>query len=153
MAPFDGSQTEVRARTIQTVIDLVAADPTLVPARRRELISALNRFCALLALDPRTTEASFNANRARMRRFEPASADLRAKTWSNIRSAVRFAFEHSGVRYRAHRPPRSHAGVAGSARPAHRSAPGARAVPADPLQQWPRHRAGYGVGPGRGPLL
>lgn len=79
--------------TMAELIDLVAADPTLSTARRRNVASSIRRLCALLGLEPALIPAAFWAFRERLAGFEPVAAGMTVRRFHTVRSDVGFALK------------------------------------------------------------
>ena len=77
--------------TLADVIERTKEEPTLSPARRRDLISAVLRICDLVGVDPHVTPASLPYMRPLIKKVRPARHDIRPKTWSNLRANFRAA--------------------------------------------------------------
>ena len=77
--------------TFGDVILRLKADPSLLPARRRDLISAVLRVFKIVGVDPNATPASMQHMRPLIIKVRPAKHGLRPKTWSNLRSNFRAA--------------------------------------------------------------
>lgn len=92
MAPFDDASFQSTRPTLARVCDLIAADSELSLSRRRDLMSSMRTFIRYTGLDPQITNASFEACRGAMRRFEPGAANITRKRWSNIKADVSYVF-------------------------------------------------------------
>jgi integrase len=77
--------------TLGDVVLRLKEDPSLLPARRRDLISAVLRVCNIVGVDPNATPASMQYMRPLIKKVWPAKHGLRPKTWSNLRSNFRAA--------------------------------------------------------------
>ena len=77
--------------TFADVIRRLEEDPSLLPARRRDLISAVRRVCKIVGVDPNAAPASMQYMRPLIKKVWPAKHGLRPKTWSNLRSNFRAA--------------------------------------------------------------
>ena len=87
---MDGITTLTRT-TLGDVARHLKEDPSLLPARRRDLISAVRRVCEIVGVDPNATPASMQYMRPLIKKVRPAKHGLRPKTWSNLRSDFRAA--------------------------------------------------------------
>ena len=85
----------------------VETDADLPPTRRRDAISAINRFCDLTGLDPHATLANVATVRRHAASLHPQTAGVSAKTLQNMRSALNFALR----RYTSSAPRRGKAGL------------------------------------------
>jgi integrase len=97
-------QPTIVTATFADVMAAVEQDATLSPARRRDLLSSVRRFTALLELDPVRERAGLVAYRDKVRRFAPAAADLSPKAWSNILAGTRAALRVAGIADEVLRP-------------------------------------------------
>jgi integrase len=77
--------------TLGDVVLHLKEDPSLLPARRRDLISAVLRVCKIVGVDPNTAPAAMQYMRPLIKQVWPAKHGLRPKTWSNLRSNFRAA--------------------------------------------------------------
>lgn len=77
--------------TLDDVIERIKTNPTLSPARRRDLISAVLRICDLVGVDPQVTPASLAYMRPLIKQVRPARHNISPKTWSNLRANLRAA--------------------------------------------------------------
>ena len=77
--------------TWHDVIRCLEEDPSLLPARRRDQISAVRRICEIAGIDPRAALASLEYMRPLLKRVHPAKHRLQPKTWANLRSNLRAA--------------------------------------------------------------
>jgi hypothetical protein len=77
--------------TLGDVVLHLNEDPSLLPARRRDLISAVRRVCKIVGVDPNATPAAMQYMRPLIKKVWPAKHGLRPKTWSNLRSDFRAA--------------------------------------------------------------
>ena len=78
--------------TFDDVIRRIEEDASLLPAQRRDRISAIRRVCEIMGLDPKVVPASLEYLRPLLKRVRPAKYGLQPKTWANIRSNLRAAF-------------------------------------------------------------
>jgi integrase len=84
----------------QDVIFRLEKDPSVLPAQRRDLISAVRRVCEITSIDPRAAPASFQHMRPLINKVRPAKHGLQPKTWSNLRSNFRTALAQALPRTR-----------------------------------------------------
>ena len=77
--------------TWDDVIRRIEEDASLLPAQRRDRISAIRRVCEIMGLDPKAVPASLEYLRPLLKRVRPAKHGLQPKTWANIRSNLRAA--------------------------------------------------------------
>lgn len=77
--------------TLGDVVLHLKEDPSLLPARRRDLISAVRRVCKIVDVDPNATPAAMQYMRPLIKKVWPVKHGLRPKTWSNLRSDFRAA--------------------------------------------------------------
>lgn len=107
MTPFDSAPDSVSipaaTLTIARLRELVTADPVLAERRKRELLTGLSSYAKYLGIDPTYGDPTFAANRIKIERFAPASADIGDRRWGNILSDVTVSFRRYGVAVR-HRP-------------------------------------------------
>jgi hypothetical protein len=89
-----GSQPPSTAPSLDEVIERRSADAGLSTTRRRDLVSALRRICALLERDPRVVPADVAALRAALNRISPARHGLAPKTWSNLKANLLAGLRH-----------------------------------------------------------
>ena len=89
--------------TIGDLIASVQSDSELSATRRRDLVSALRRFLQI-AGQPESLPANFITVRRHFDRIDPAQAGLSRKTWSNLKSNLRFVLERYGAERRAPLP-------------------------------------------------
>jgi integrase len=73
-------------RTLADVLALIEADRSLPPTRRRDLASAIRRFCALAGRDPAMLPARIAELRRPLADLVPGKAGLTPKTLANLRS-------------------------------------------------------------------
>jgi integrase len=85
-------------------IQLIESDGRLTPSRRRDMASALRRLAKALGEDPQSLHAALSHVQPRVARLVPAQLRIKPKTWQNILSNARAAFEHCGQggRLRSH---------------------------------------------------
>src|SRR6266478_6580018 len=104
MAPFDNAADSVGIQvptvSIALLRDRVKSDPILGERRKRELLSALSSYAKYINIDPEHGDPTFAANRTKIERFAPASADIGARRWSNILSDTTVTFRRYGVAVR-----------------------------------------------------
>jgi integrase len=84
--------------TLQTVIDRLAAHPTLTTSRRRDLRSAVISFAKLRDQPPAAIVLNLDDVRRTLDALVPARAKISRKRWSNIRSDLAAAIDASGLR-------------------------------------------------------
>ena len=77
--------------TLGDVVRYLEEDASLLPARQRDLISAVRRVCKIVGVDPNTAPAAMQYMRPLIKKVWPAKHGLRPKTWSNLRSDFRAA--------------------------------------------------------------
>jgi integrase len=77
--------------TWSDVILCLEEDASLLPAQRRDRISAIRRVCEIIGVNPGAVPASLEHMRPLLKRVRPAKHGLQPKTWSNIRSNLRAA--------------------------------------------------------------
>jgi integrase len=82
--------------TLQTVIDRLAAHPTLTTSRRRDLRSAVISFAKLRDQPPAAIVLNLDDVRRTLDALVPARAKISRKRWSNIRSDLAAAIDASG---------------------------------------------------------
>src|SRR6266478_1680879 len=97
--PLDSTTDSVSIKAA-AVTERVGTDPILGERRKRELLSALSSYAKYLNIDPEHGDPTFAANRTKIERFAPASADIGDKRWSNILSDVTVTFRRYGVAVR-----------------------------------------------------
>jgi integrase len=95
---IDPLPQKVVAVTQQTVLDRLAADPTLTPRRKRELCSHVSSYASLVGQPPAAIAVDPAAIRQTLDTIEPAWAKISRKRWANIRSGLADAIDVSGVR-------------------------------------------------------
>lgn len=83
------------------LIERIRADDSVSSSRRRDILSSVRRFCALLDLEPARAPAAFPFFRDAIRRFHPARGNISPKRWSNIRSDVALVLDRYGARRRS----------------------------------------------------
>jgi hypothetical protein len=83
--------------TLADAMVRLEADESLAPARRRDLVSALNCLARIIGSDPAGIPAHPRFLRGRMKDIIPAAHDVRATRWSNVRSLVTAALRHLGL--------------------------------------------------------
>src|SRR4051794_33101292 len=76
---------------LSNIVVLLQQNDTLLPHRRRDLISAVLRMCDITGVDPRATPASLQFMRPLINKVHPAKHGLSKKTWSNLCSNFRAA--------------------------------------------------------------
>jgi hypothetical protein len=72
--------------TLGDIVLRLDEDPSLLPARRRDLISAVRRVCKIVGVDPNATPASMQYMRPLIKQVWPVKHGLRPKTWPLSRS-------------------------------------------------------------------
>jgi hypothetical protein len=82
--------------TLTDVLAIVAA-ADLAPARRRDLISSINRICEMAGRSPSGVPAEASAIRSELRKIRPAKFGVSAKTFSNLRSLLAAALRLGGA--------------------------------------------------------
>jgi hypothetical protein len=82
--------------TLADVLAIVAA-ADLAPARRRDMISSINRICEMAGCSPADVPAEASAMRAELRKIRPAKFGVSAKTFSNQRSLLSAALRLAGA--------------------------------------------------------
>ena len=65
--------------------------PSLTMTRRRDLVSGIIRMSEVTGVDPRSTPASLQFMRPRIKAVLPAKYNLTFKSWANLRSNFRAA--------------------------------------------------------------
>ena len=85
-----------KPNTLADVLAIVAS-ADLVPARRRDMISSINRLCEMAGCSPPTMPADACALRAALGRIRPAKFGVSAKTFSNLRSLLAAALRQAGA--------------------------------------------------------
>ncbi|MGO9390701.1 hypothetical protein [Rhodoblastus sp.] len=85
-----------KPNTLADVLAIVAA-ADLAPARRRDLISSINRLCEMAGRSPSDVPAEASALRAELRKIRPAKFGVSAKTFSNQRSLLAAALRQAGA--------------------------------------------------------
>lgn len=85
-----------KPNTLADVLAIVAA-ADLAPARRRDLISSINRLCEMAGRSPSDLPAEASALRAELRKIRPTRFGVSAKTFSNLRSALAAALRQAGA--------------------------------------------------------
>jgi integrase len=85
------------AMTLADVTASVQGDDTLKPSRRRDLTSAVNRFCELLGRRPCEIPASATDLRQRAANLHPVQIGISAKRWANLRSDLMAALRLAGA--------------------------------------------------------
>jgi integrase len=77
--------------TLADIIRRLKEDLSLLPERRRDLISAVLRICKIVGVEPNATPASMQYMRPLIKKVRPAKHGLLPKSWSNLRSNFRAA--------------------------------------------------------------
>jgi hypothetical protein len=99
--PLDSAADSVSIKAIPVTIALlrerVKTDLTLGERRRREFLTALSSYAKYLHIDPEHGDPTFAANRTKIERFAPASADIGQRRWGNILSDVTMVFRRYGI--------------------------------------------------------
>lgn len=85
-----------KPNTLADVLAIVAA-ADVAPARRRDMISAINCLCEMAGRSPSDVPAEASALRAELRKIRPARFDVNAKTFSNQKSLVAAALRQAGA--------------------------------------------------------
>ena len=83
-------------RTAADVLAILQAAP-VPPSRRRDMISAVSRICALLGCQPAGLRLDVEDLRVRIAAIRPAAHRISPKTFSNLRSLFAAALEFAGV--------------------------------------------------------
>jgi integrase len=101
MAPFDSAADSVSIKaapvTVALLRERVRTDPGLGERRKRELLTGLSSYAKYLNIDPEHGDPTFAANRTKIERFAPASANIGDRRWSNILSDVTVVFRRYGI--------------------------------------------------------
>jgi integrase len=84
-------------RTLDDVVAAIAANPSLAPSERRDLLSALNRLSVLTRKPTTAIPLDVRGIDALLKTIKPAAVGLSARTIRNIRSGVFRAIERSGL--------------------------------------------------------
>jgi integrase len=83
-------------KTLADVLAIVTrAD--LARTRRRDMVSAISRFCEMAGRTPAGMPAQAQALRSELRKIRPAAFGISAKTFSTMRSALAAALQLAGV--------------------------------------------------------
>ena len=89
--------------TFEALLDRIAVDPELTPARAGNLASSLRRFVAICGRSLQT-EASVPAVRRWIAAATPGAQGVSRRRWANIRSDVRFVLQRYQAPTRAPLP-------------------------------------------------
>src|SRR5260370_39050120 len=94
--PLDSTadSVSIKAATVSIVLlrERVKADPELGERRKRELLTGLSSYARYLNIDPEHGDPTFAANRTKIGRFPPASADIGERPRNNLLSDVTVGF-------------------------------------------------------------
>lgn len=82
--------------TLADLMDRLAADESLSATRRRDLVSAVRRFCRLVGRDPATLPARVGELRPALERINPVQAGLSTKSFQNLKSDLLAALRAGG---------------------------------------------------------
>ncbi len=85
-----------KPNTLADVLAIVAA-ADLAPVRRRDMISAINRFCEMAGRSPSETPPEACEVRAELRKIRPAKFGVSAKTFSNLKCSLAAALRQAGA--------------------------------------------------------
>ncbi len=83
-----------KPNSLADVLAIVAA-ADLAPARRRDMISSINRLCEMAGRSLSAAPAEASAIRAELRKIRPARFGVSAKTFSNQRSLLAAALRQA----------------------------------------------------------
>jgi integrase len=96
---LEGKMTPLNDKPNTTLADILvivtAAD--FAAARRRDLISSINRVCEMAGRSPSDMPAEASALRAELCKIRPARFGISAKTFSNLRSLLADALRQAGA--------------------------------------------------------
>jgi integrase len=81
--------------TMADILDLVSAEGSLSPTRRRDLTSAINRFCQMLGRDPALMRCDFQVVKSAFETLHPAQVGVSRKTLQTLKSNVLAALRHA----------------------------------------------------------
>lgn len=90
---FKATYGALQPRTMLDLIETVQNDIELSPTRKRDLLSAIRRFCEVLGLSPVEVPATHAFFRRRLQHLQPKQVGLSRKTFQNIRACVDFALK------------------------------------------------------------
>ena len=96
--PSQGAIGPIPGISIADVIARLEADPSLSPARRLAMLSALRTMCRVLSASPRSVPAEFRNLRRRLEGVAPAATGLSRGRWNNVRSLTLAALRQAGIR-------------------------------------------------------
>jgi integrase len=96
--PVHEATEPAAAITVADVIGRLEADPSLSPARRSAMRSALRTVCRILNADPRSVPAELRNLRRRLEGVAPAATGLSRGRWNNVRSLTLAALRQAGIR-------------------------------------------------------
>jgi integrase len=85
-----------KTNTLADVLAIVTA-ADLARTRRRDMVSAISRFCEMTGRTPASMPAQAQALRTELRKIRPAAFGITAKTFSTMRSALAAALQLAGV--------------------------------------------------------
>ena len=95
---FKATYSALQPRTMLDLIETVQNDIELSPTRKRDLLSAIRRFCEVLGLSPVEVPATHAFFRRRLQHLQPKQVGLSRKTFQNIRACVDFALKRYVMR-------------------------------------------------------
>ncbi len=84
-------------RTLADVLGDLDRDTGLSPTRRRDLRSAIRRFCDLVGRDPAGVSASIGEIRSAINSLTAVKAGISTKTWQNLRANLLAALHHDAA--------------------------------------------------------
>jgi integrase len=86
-------------RVVRTLADVLALldEAGLTGTRRRDMVSAIKRLCAMAGTAPATVRAEPPLLREMLARIRPAAHGVSAKSYSNLRSLLAAALQLAGV--------------------------------------------------------
>ena len=90
---FKATYGALQPPTMLDLIETVQNDIELSPTRKRDLLSAIRRFCEVLGLSPVEVPATHAFFRRRLQHLQPKQVGLSRKTFQNIRACVDFALK------------------------------------------------------------
>ncbi len=85
-----------KPNTLADVLAIVTA-ADFAPARSRDMISSINRFCEMVGCSPSEMRAEARAVRAELRKILPAKFGVSAKTFSNLKCWLAAALRQAGA--------------------------------------------------------
>jgi integrase len=94
--PIDDTSQATEVVTLQHVIDHVQGDDGIAPTRRKQMLSALRRFCKALGLDAGDVVAEPASLRARLDGTPHVALGIKRGRWSAIRSLILAAMREYG---------------------------------------------------------